>query len=52
MNQPFTPPRPSQMTGASSIFTPSHRERDDNYHAIVAQLSPRWRVIVCADGMQ
>ena len=52
MNQPFTPPHPSQKEGGGSAAAPSHRERDDNYHEVVAQLSPRWRVIVCADGIQ
>ena len=30
----------------------SYRERDDNYHDVVAQLDPRWRVIVCKDYLQ
>ena len=30
----------------------SYRERDDKYHDVVAQLDPRWRVIVCKDYLQ
>jgi len=30
----------------------SYRERDDNYWDVVAQLDPRWRVIVCKDYLQ
>jgi len=31
---------------------PSHRERDDHYSRIVAQPGPRWRIILCRDGLQ
>jgi hypothetical protein len=27
-------------------------ESADNYHAVVARLNPRWRIIVCAQGVQ
>ena len=47
-----TPPTPSQNSGGSSPQPPSHRERDDNYVKIIAQLGPRWRVITCKDGVQ
>ena len=30
----------------------THRETSDNYSAVVVQLEPRWRVIVCKDGIQ
>ncbi|SDZ58496.1 hypothetical protein SAMN05444004_12529 [Jannaschia faecimaris] len=30
----------------------SHRERDDSYHDVVAQLSSRLRVITCEDKIQ
>ena len=30
----------------------SHRERDDNYANVVIHINPRWRVIVCKDGIQ
>jgi hypothetical protein len=30
----------------------SHRERDDDYGEILAQLGPDWRVIVCKDDHQ
>jgi hypothetical protein len=32
--------------------TPSHRERDDHYRAIVAHLNADWRVIECKDAIQ
>jgi hypothetical protein len=32
--------------------SPSHRESDETYHAVVAVLNDRWRVIVCRDGIQ
>jgi hypothetical protein len=34
------------------ITRPSRSEGTDDYHAVVARLNPRWRVIVCAQGMQ
>lgn len=30
----------------------SRRESDDGYQPVVALLAPRWRVIVCRDGIQ
>lgn len=30
----------------------SHKERDENYFAVVAELVPRWRVILCENGTQ
>jgi hypothetical protein len=47
-----TPPTPSQNSGGSLPQPPSHRERDDNYAKVIAQLAPRWRVIICKDGIQ
>ena len=47
-----TPPTPSQNSGGSSPQPPSHRERDDNYAKVIAQLGPRWRIIACKDGLQ
>jgi hypothetical protein len=32
--------------------TISTRESADDYHKVIAQLSDRWRVIECADGIQ
>ena len=42
----------SENRGAAYAVTPSHRESDDNYLDVVAQLAPRWRVIVCRDYLQ
>ena len=30
----------------------SHKERDDHYFAVLAMLTPRWRVILCKSGSQ
>lgn len=46
-----TPPL-SPISGGSCHSAPSHRERDDAYRNVVAQLAPRWRVIICRDGIQ
>ena len=47
----ITPPCPSKTAGqpAQSL---SHKERDDNYFAVIAMLAPRWRVILCKSGTQ
>ena len=47
-----TPPHGSSITGVANTKTPSHRERDDNYANIVVQLTPRYRVILCPQGLQ
>ena len=47
-----TPARPRNVMGVDVTAPPSHRERDDHYKGVVAQLAPRWRVIVCKDGIQ
>ena len=47
-----TPARPRNITGVAVTEPPSHRERDDGYKGVVAQLAPRWRVIICKDGIQ
>ena len=47
-----TPPTPSQNSGRSLPQRLSHRERDDNYAKVITQLAPRWRVIICKDGLQ
>jgi hypothetical protein len=46
------PPTLSENGGAAYAVIPSHRESDDNYLDVAAQLAPRWRVIVCKDYMQ
>ena len=38
--------------GAAYTKTPSHRERDDNYVDTVVKLTPRYRVILCPQGLQ
>jgi hypothetical protein len=47
-----TPPTPSRNSGGSLPQRLSHRERDDSYAKVIAQLGPRWRVIICKDGIQ
>ena len=46
-----TPPS-KNLLGAAVTAPMSHKERDDNYNSVIVQLAPRWRVIVCKDGMQ
>ena len=46
------PPTLSENGGAAYAVIPSHRESDDNYLDVAAQLAPRWRVIVCKDHLQ
>ena len=46
------PPTLSENSGAAYAVTPSHKESDDNYHNVILQLAPRWRVIVCKDYLQ
>ena len=46
------PTTPSKNSGGGSPQSPSHRERDDNYAKVIAQLGPRWRIIVCKDDIQ
>ena len=46
------PPTLPENEGAACTARPSRKEREDNYHDVVAQLAPRWRVIVCKDYLQ
>lgn len=46
------PPPTSSKMGGHSEQSLSHKERDDNYFAVVAELVPRWRVILCKNGIQ
>ena len=46
-----TPPS-KNLRGAAVKAPISHKERDDNVNGVIVQLAPRWRVIVCKDGMQ
>ena len=52
MNDVSIPPRLLQLTGVDVTAPQTHRERDDGYKGVVAQLAPRWRVIACKDGIQ
>ena len=45
-------PRHSKYTQLTPMDNPSHRERDDNYHGVIVQLDPRWRIIECRDAFQ
>ena len=47
-----TPPHGSSITGGTHTKTPSHRERDHDYAYVVVQLAPRYRVILCPQGLQ
>jgi len=48
----LTPPRSAHSVGGANTTTHSRRERDDNYADIVVQLAPRYRVILCPQGLQ
>ena len=37
---------------SSAVVQLAHRERDDEYREVIAQLAPSWRVIVCRDYLQ
>ena len=52
MTKRNTPPPQRLVTGVAYTKTPSHRERDDNYADIVVILAPRYRVILCPQGLQ
>ena len=47
-----TPPRSAHSVGGANTTTHSRRERDDNYAYVVVQLAPRYRVILCPQGLQ
>ena len=48
----LTPPRSAHSVGGANTTTHSRRERDDNYAYVVVQLAPRYRVILCPQGLQ
>ena len=50
--QASTPPPPLQNNGGSSPQPSSRRERDDDYGDVIVHIAPRWRVIICKDGIQ
>ena len=45
-------PPTSRETQGQFSQTPSRRETDGNYFAVLAPLAPRWRVILCHNGKQ
>lgn len=47
-----TPPHPTRDTGVADIKPFSNRERDDDYEKVVVQLTSRWRVVLCPQGLQ
>jgi len=48
----ITPPPQRLVTGVAHTKTLSHRERDDDYAYVIVQLAPRYRVILCPQGLQ
>lgn len=52
MNYSLTPPRSAHSVGGANTTTHSRRERDDNYAYVVVKLAPRYRVILCPQGLQ
>lgn len=47
-----TPPPHSPSMGVANTKTSSHRERDNGYAYVIVQLAPRYRVILCPQGLQ
>ena len=53
MTNPRNTPPPSALSmGVAYTKTPLHRESHDAYAYIVVQLTPRWRIITCPEGLQ
>ena len=52
MDDIIIPPHPLNNQDLAPAERGSHRERDENYHAVVVKLCPRWRIIVCKDHIQ
>ena len=53
MTNPHKAPPPSTFSmGVTNVKIPSHRERDNDYAYVVVQLAPRYRVILCPQGLQ
>jgi len=51
-NSQKAPPPSASSMGVADTKTLSHRERDDDYAFIVVPLAPRYRVILCPQGLQ
>ena len=47
-----TPPPSALCTGVAHTNTLSHRERDNDFAYVVVKLAPRYRVILCPQGLQ
>ena len=47
-----TPPPTSRILKGAHNNAPSHRERDQHYSHVIAKPTPRWRIILCRDGVQ
>jgi len=47
-----TPPTSALNIGIVNVRTLSSRERDDCYSKVVLQLTPRYRIILCRQGLQ
>ena len=45
-------PPPYKYTGLTPVYNASHREKEDNYHGVILQLAPRWRIIECRNAEQ
>ena len=52
MTKTSTSPTLHQNSTGSSPQPPSRRERDDDYGDVIVHIAPRWRVIICRDGIQ
>ena len=47
-----TPPPTRRILEGVHNNASSHRERDEHYAHLIATPAPRWRIILCRDGMQ
>ena len=45
-------PPPTKYIGLTPLYNASHREKEDNYHGVILQLAPRWRIIECRNAEQ
>ena len=45
-------PGGASIFGLTPTYNASHREKEDNYHGVILQLAPRWRIIECRNAEQ
>ena len=45
-------PGGASIFGLTPVYNASHRESDEQYHGVILQLAPRWRIIECRNAEQ